>query len=471
MKKLSILLILLAALFASNLSAEQKDLRHFMFIGEPTAIAWQFMIDNPGDRKAAVGEAFKALGGEVVSYYFGLGDGRNYITVTLPNDNELIQAVYLMRLPSGMLTSYQVIELMPSDQMTEALKRAKELIEGDSTVRRSRRLGGGQHLVYPRLSLAGRCLEIFSSVGCHRILERKGGYEMTGTERSLARLVITALLYLLVGSAGIAEEGEWEPIQGTDVLQEFMSGLVAERSSQVRELAKPSILPTAQAPCTPGARAFPRTWTVEGEIRVCITQELVRKNPTQCIELERNTSDPTLYRLRQLDTGKVIRFRADADRAVAEDPEEVSPSKGGAAAASASEIAAKLADPNAVIGTMTVNFDYIWHDGELPDASGQSSFTIGFQPSLPYPLAEGKNFFVRPNIPIIIDQAKPAADGGYESVGVELGDIGFDAAVGFTLEGGKVLVAGISGSFPTATDDKAGSDQCCSDRARLREDQ
>jgi hypothetical protein len=55
------------------------------------------------------------LGGEVISYYFGLGDGKNYITVTIPNDNELIQAIYLMRLPSGLLNSYKVIELMPSD--------------------------------------------------------------------------------------------------------------------------------------------------------------------------------------------------------------------------------------------------------------------------------------------------------------------------------------------------------------------
>ena len=119
-----------------------EDLRHFLFIGEPTAAAWQYMIDHPEDRKAAVSEAFRALGGEIISYYFGLGDGKNYITVTLPNDNKLIQAVYLMRLPSGMLASYQVIELMPSEQMSEALKRSKELIEGDTTVEREEDEGG-----------------------------------------------------------------------------------------------------------------------------------------------------------------------------------------------------------------------------------------------------------------------------------------------------------------------------------------
>ena len=68
-------------------------------------------------------------------FILGLGDGKNYITVTIPNDNELIQAIYLMRLPSGMLTSYEVIELMPSGQMSEALKRSKQLIENDTTLK------------------------------------------------------------------------------------------------------------------------------------------------------------------------------------------------------------------------------------------------------------------------------------------------------------------------------------------------
>ena len=126
---------LLILLFSSTVFADEQDLRHFMFIGEPNAVAWQFLMDNPEDRKTEVEGAFKALGGEVLSYYFGLGDGKNYITVTIPNDNELIQAIYLMRLPSGMLNSYKVIELMPSDQMSEALKRSKKLIEGDSTVK------------------------------------------------------------------------------------------------------------------------------------------------------------------------------------------------------------------------------------------------------------------------------------------------------------------------------------------------
>jgi len=135
MQKLATILIILLSLFSTALHAANAQ-RHFMFIGEPNAAAWQYMMDNPTDRKMQVEGAFKSLGGEVISYYFGLGDGKNYITVTIPDDNELIQAIYLMRLPSGLLNSYQVIELMPSEQMTNALKKARALIESDNTVKK-----------------------------------------------------------------------------------------------------------------------------------------------------------------------------------------------------------------------------------------------------------------------------------------------------------------------------------------------
>jgi uncharacterized protein with GYD domain len=118
-------------------SADDRPPRHFMFIGEPNAAAWKFLMANPADRQKEVEAGMAAVGGKVLSYYFGLGDGKNYITVQLPDDNEIIQAVYLMRLPSGLLNSYQIIELMPSSQMSAALKKSKAFIELEKN------LGGG----------------------------------------------------------------------------------------------------------------------------------------------------------------------------------------------------------------------------------------------------------------------------------------------------------------------------------------
>lgn len=125
------------ALALSKPSIAEDSPRHFLFIGEPSAAAWEYLMKDPQDRQKKVEAAMTAIGGKMLSYYFGLGDGKNYITVQLPNDNETIQAVYLMRLPTGMLNSYQVIELMPSAQMADALRRSKEFIEVE------RKLGGG----------------------------------------------------------------------------------------------------------------------------------------------------------------------------------------------------------------------------------------------------------------------------------------------------------------------------------------
>lgn len=122
-----LLTILVLILTIGFVQAQEK--RTFMFVGEPNAAAWQFLMDNPQDRKEEVANLFEKLGGKIIGYYFGLGDGKNYIICELPNNNELIQAVYLMRLPSGLLASYQIKELMPSEQMSAALKKSKELIE------------------------------------------------------------------------------------------------------------------------------------------------------------------------------------------------------------------------------------------------------------------------------------------------------------------------------------------------------
>ena len=131
------LLGVIVLLFSSALIAEEPDVRYFMFIGEPSAAAWQFLMENPAEREDAVAAGMEAIGGKILSYYFGLGNGKNYIIAELPDDNEVIQAVYLMRLPTGLLNSYEVIELMPSAQMAEALKRSAEFIQLEKD------LGGG----------------------------------------------------------------------------------------------------------------------------------------------------------------------------------------------------------------------------------------------------------------------------------------------------------------------------------------
>lgn len=125
---------------------------------------------------------------------------------------------------------------------------------------------------------------------------------------------------------------------------------------------------------------------------------------------------------------------------------------------SVDEIAAELANPNTVLGSMNFNLDYITYKGNLPGASDQSSLSLTFQPVLPYPIEKGVNFYLRPAVPIIIKKDVPV-NNGFEEKGVDLGDISFDAAIGKSYPGGLVLVGGIVGTLPTATDDALGLDQ------------
>ena len=138
----------------------------------------------------------------------------------------------------------------------------------------------------------------------------------------------------------------------------------------------------------------------------------------------------------------------------------------------ADDVAAELANPNAALGFLGFPLDYVLYGGTAPGASDQSSLRIGFQPNVPYPLSESTNFFLRPLIPVYLDQPVPLALGhtilrdshdagmpGFSGTGLQLGDISFDAAIGNTSDSGVVLAGGVVGTLPTASDDRVGLGQ------------
>ena len=118
---------------------------------------------------------------------------------------------------------------------------------------------------------------------------------------------------------------------------------------------------------------------------------------------------------------------------------------------SAEEVAHELANPNTSLGFLANILDYTTYDGDLPDSDDQDSWRYSFQPSFPYPIGEGMNFFLRPLIPVIIDQPVYTSN-GFDSKGVDLGNIGFDAAIGKSFPSGMQLIGGVTGTLPTATD-------------------
>ena len=127
---------------------------------------------------------------------------------------------------------------------------------------------------------------------------------------------------------------------------------------------------------------------------------------------------------------------------------------------SAQDVANELANPNTSLGFMLFQLDYIKFDGDLPDANDQDAWRLNFQPSIPYPLGKGVNFFLRPLIPIILDQPVfEVEEDDFESKGVDLGNIGFDVAIGKSFPSGLQLIGGLSGVLPTATDSDLNSKQ------------
>ena len=115
-------------------STKQKPvMRYFLLSSRPNHKAWQVMKKNPGDRQAATAGAMKKIGCEMLGYYWGLGNGRNYIIVAVP-DNNTIQAMLVQRLSSGLLHEYEAIELVRSSDMVAMFERLKELDAADDSL-------------------------------------------------------------------------------------------------------------------------------------------------------------------------------------------------------------------------------------------------------------------------------------------------------------------------------------------------
>lgn len=111
-----------------------KPMRIFLFSAKPTPEAWQFMKENPGDRRAATEGAMEKIGGKMLGYYWGLTTGKNYIIAAIP-DGRTAQAMLIQRLSSGLVLEYDAIELVESSEMPAVFERLKELDAADDSLK------------------------------------------------------------------------------------------------------------------------------------------------------------------------------------------------------------------------------------------------------------------------------------------------------------------------------------------------
>ena len=253
-------------------------------------------------------------------------------------------------------------------------------------------------------------------------------------------------ILLAIASVSIVQGAEWEPVTGEENLRNFMSGIKAERTLPNGETSRGEYNPDGTGTLDSWGASIPRTWEVKGDDQVCVTAD----RDTNCYQFEKNTADPALYRARDT-AGSLVEFRVSDGRAVVKgEPKDIG-KEGGAATPSAAEMAAELSNPNTSVATLTFKNQFRWFEGDLPDADGQSSYTLLFQPGLPFVLDSGSKILFRPAIPILIDQ--PLFDPFTNQFEGEtgLGDIAFDLAFAPKTDPSLMLAFGFFSSLPTAT--------------------
>lgn len=128
---------------------------------------------------------------------------------------------------------------------------------------------------------------------------------------------------------------------------------------------------------------------------------------------------------------------------------------------SADEIAKELSNPATSLASLNLNLQYQTFKGDLPGADDQDSWSMIFQPGLPFPVGDkGRNIVFRPAVPLLFDQPIFKADKGtFDDANVALGDIGFDLVYAGTEKSGLIWGVGAAGTLPTATDSDVGGKQ------------
>jgi hypothetical protein len=258
--------------------------------------------------------------------------------------------------------------------------------------------------------------------------------------------VISAML--AVGLAVTAQANEWIPVTGAKALKDYMSSLKAERRLPDGDISRGEYFPDGTGTLYAWGAQIPRTWSVKGDDQVCVTA----RSETICYQLKRNSDYPNLYRARNVATGVVAEFEVIEGTTFVKADTKSAGNRGGAAAPSADELAAELSNPNTAVATLNFKNQFRWFKGDLPDADNQSSYTLLFQPSLPFVLPGSDKILWRPAVPILVDQ--PMFDPNTGEFGGEtgLGDIAFDLAYAPVLEDKSLLLAfGVITSLPTAT--------------------
>jgi hypothetical protein len=70
----------------------------------------------------------------MLSYYWGLTTGKNYIIAAVP-DGRTVQAMLIQRLSSVLVLEYEAIKLVESSEMPAVFQRLEELDAADDSLK------------------------------------------------------------------------------------------------------------------------------------------------------------------------------------------------------------------------------------------------------------------------------------------------------------------------------------------------
>lgn len=272
---------------------------------------------------------------------------------------------------------------------------------------------------------------------------------MKGNKQIKCIQLATVCMSVLLSTSVLAQTTEWIPVTGAETLRTFMSGLKAERKLPNGEMSQGEYNADGTGTLHAWGAVIPRKWNIKGDDQVCLTE----RSKTECYTFEKNISETNLYRVRDINTGVKTKFKSIRDHAIAKaSPQDVGAS-GGAATPSADEIAAELSNPNTSVATLTFKNQFRWFDGDLANTSDQTSYTLLFQPGLPFVLESGAKVLWRPAVPLLIDNPVLNTSTGEFEGESGLGDIAFDLAYAPKTEPSLMIAYGFITSMPTATND------------------
>src|SRR2546426_7581327 len=96
----------------------------YALIGGYTSEAWAKMIDNPGDRVAAVTKTAQAVGAKLESFFWSFGDD-DYLAIIDAPDDVTAGSVALAGGSSGALRNPRTVKLVTPGKRGEGVQKGK----------------------------------------------------------------------------------------------------------------------------------------------------------------------------------------------------------------------------------------------------------------------------------------------------------------------------------------------------------